>query len=135
MQIKKLIFVSSYIGQAGICIILLSALIAAASYVGKQNETYSFLNHFISELGEIGVSPLAHIFNGGLILGRLTHFFLYARISYPYRRELGVRFRSNWLGNRYICDPCRNISYESIGNSYPSSKHFFLRGVADGSCL
>ena len=71
MQIKKLIFVSSYIGQAGICIILLSALIAAASYVGKQNETYSFLNHFISELGEIGVSPLAHIFNGGLILGGL----------------------------------------------------------------
>ena len=71
MQIKKLIFASSYIGQAGICIILLSALIAAASYVGKQNETYSFLNHFISELGEIGVSPLAHLFNGGLILGGL----------------------------------------------------------------
>ena len=77
MQIKKLIFASSYIGQAGICIILLSALIAAASYVGKQNETYSFLNHFISELGEIGVSPLAHIFNGGLILGGLlTSFFM-----------------------------------------------------------
>ena len=77
MQIKKLIFASSYIGQAGICIILLSVLIAAASYVGKQNETYSFLNHFISELGEIGVSPLAHIFNGGLILGGLlTSFFM-----------------------------------------------------------
>ena len=69
MQIKKLIFASSYIGQAGVLILLLSALIPAAFYIGRENETYSFLNHFISELGEIGVSPLAHIFNGGLILG------------------------------------------------------------------
>ena len=68
MQIKRLIF-ASYIGQAGIFILLLSVLIAASSYVGKQNETYSFLNHFISELGEKGVSPLANIFNGGLIVG------------------------------------------------------------------
>ena len=68
MQIKRLIF-ASYIGQAGILILLLSVLIAAAFYVGKQNETYSFLNHFISELGEKGVSPLANIFNGGLIVG------------------------------------------------------------------
>ena len=68
MQIKRLIF-ASYIGQAGILILLLSVLIAAAFYVGKQNETYSFLNHFISELGEKGVSPFANIFNGGLIVG------------------------------------------------------------------
>ena len=68
MQIKRLIF-ASYIGQAGVLILLLSAFIPAAFYVGKQNETYSFLNHFISELGEKGVSPLAHIFNGGLIVG------------------------------------------------------------------
>ena len=68
MQIKRLIF-ASYIGQAGILILLLSVLIAAAFYVGKQNETYSFLNHFISELGEKGVSQFAYIFNGGLILG------------------------------------------------------------------
>jgi len=69
MQIKKLIFASSYIGQAGVFILLLSALMPAAFYIGRENETYSFLNHFISELGEIGVSPLAYIFNGGLILG------------------------------------------------------------------
>ena len=68
MQINRLIF-ASYIGQAGIFILLLSVLIAASSYVGKQNETYSFLNHFISELGEKGVSKFAYIFNGGLILG------------------------------------------------------------------
>jgi len=69
--VEKLIIASSYMAQAGILIILLCVLIAASSYVGRQNEAYSFLNHFISELGEIGVSPLALIFNGGLILGGL----------------------------------------------------------------
>ena len=69
--VEKLIIASSDMAQAGILIILLCVLIAASSYVGRQNEAYSFLNHFISELGEIGVSPLVLIFNGGLILGGL----------------------------------------------------------------
>ena len=69
--VEKLIFASSYMAQVGVLIILLCVLITASSYIGRQNETYSFLNHFISELGEIGVSPLAHLFNGGLILGGL----------------------------------------------------------------
>jgi hypothetical membrane protein len=87
---RKLIFASSYVGQAGICIILLSALIAGTSYVGKQNETYSFLNHFISELGEIGVSPLAHIFNGGLILGGLLTSFFMLGLAIYIGRSWGV---------------------------------------------
>ena len=69
--VEKLIFASSYMAQVGVLIILLCVLITASSYIGRQNEAYSFLNHFISELGEIGVSPLAHLFNGGLILGGL----------------------------------------------------------------
>ncbi len=69
--VEKLIFASSYMAQVGVFIILLCVLITASSYIGRQNEAYSFLNHFISELGEIGVSPLAHLFNGGLILGGL----------------------------------------------------------------
>ena len=69
--VEKLIFASSYMAQVGVLIILLCVLITASFYIGRQNEAYSFLNHFISELGEIGVSPLAYLFNGGLILGGL----------------------------------------------------------------
>lgn len=47
---------------------ILGTLISAFAYRGKQGETYSPLNHFISELGEIGVSHLAWVFNTGLIL-------------------------------------------------------------------
>jgi len=56
---------------AGASIAVLGALFSALAYRGKRNERYSPLNHFISELGEIGVSRLAWVFNLGLILSGL----------------------------------------------------------------
>jgi hypothetical membrane protein len=47
------------------------AIISALAYHGKVDQRYSPLNHFISELGEIGVSRLAWVFNIGLILSGL----------------------------------------------------------------
>jgi hypothetical membrane protein len=46
----------------------LSFLISGFGYRGKGGEAYSPLNHFISELGYVGVSRLAWVFNLGLIL-------------------------------------------------------------------
>ena len=56
-------------GIGGVAVILLDALIAALAYEGREGQAYRFWNHFVSELGEVGVSRLAWIFNGGLILG------------------------------------------------------------------
>jgi hypothetical membrane protein len=47
---------------------ILGALIAGLVYRGKRGERYSVLNHYISELGEQGISRLAWVFNLGLIL-------------------------------------------------------------------
>ena len=47
---------------------ILGSLAAALVYRGKRGERYSPLNHFISELGEVGVSRLAWSFNLGLIV-------------------------------------------------------------------
>jgi len=47
---------------------ILGSLIAALPYRGRQGEKYSPFNHFISELGEQGVSQFARAFNFGLIL-------------------------------------------------------------------
>lgn len=58
---KTLIFV-------GVSIAGLSFLSSGLAYRGKQGEAYSPLNHFISELGYVGVSRLAWVFNLGLIL-------------------------------------------------------------------
>jgi hypothetical membrane protein len=60
-----------FFGCAGGLAIILGSLAAGFAYCGKLGQRYSPLNHFISELGEIGVSRLAWAFNGGLILGGL----------------------------------------------------------------
>ena len=54
--------------SAGLITAVIGALIAAVAYRGKEDERYSPLNHFISELGEVGVSRLAWAFNVGLIM-------------------------------------------------------------------
>ena len=55
-------------GLLGCTLSVAGALIAGSAYRGKQGEPYSVLNHFISELGERGVSKRAWAFNWGLIL-------------------------------------------------------------------
>lgn len=55
----------------GTVIVLLGSTVAAVFYHGKLGERYSLLNHFISELGERGVSQFATAFNLGLVFGGL----------------------------------------------------------------
>ena len=55
-------------GLTGAAIAILGSLISAFAYTGKEGEKYSPLNHFISELGEVGISKLAWVFNYSLIL-------------------------------------------------------------------
>ncbi|MHA2378664.1 MAG: DUF998 domain-containing protein [Candidatus Thorarchaeota archaeon] len=40
-------------------------------YSGRYGEPFSMLNHFVSELGELGVSEFAFLFNSGMILAGL----------------------------------------------------------------
>lgn len=56
-------------GLAGSGIIALSMLVTALLYSGRMGEAFSPLNHFVSELGEVGISESAWLFNGGLVLG------------------------------------------------------------------
>jgi hypothetical membrane protein len=58
-------------GVAGSALVAACSLLAALAYSGRAGERFSLLNHFVSELGEVGVSPLAWLFNLGLIAGGL----------------------------------------------------------------
>jgi len=51
---------------------VLGAVIAGIVYRGKEGESFSMLNHFISELGEVGVSRLAWVFNLGLMISGIS---------------------------------------------------------------
>ncbi len=58
----------AYWGIIGAAIGFIFILSSTIGYLGTSGESYSMLNHFISELGELGVSHLAWLFNLGLIL-------------------------------------------------------------------
>jgi hypothetical membrane protein len=79
---------SKLFGLAGTSVVILAIVISALRYQGKRGERYSLLNHFISELGEVGVSPWAWVFNRGLILGGL--------LLVPFMLGLGIAFQSVW---------------------------------------
>ena len=57
-----------YFGLIGVVIGLIGVIVPSLVYRGTKGEKYSFLNHYISELGETGVSSLAWVFNLGMIL-------------------------------------------------------------------
>ncbi len=75
-------------GWVGGLTILLGCLLSARAYRGKDGERYSFRNHYISELGEVGVSRLAAIFNTGMIIGGV--FFIIMMTG------LGLTLNSIW---------------------------------------
>ncbi len=81
-----------YFGLAECLVIGLTTLYAAVGYQGKARENYSALNHYISELGEVGVSPRAKVFNSGLIAGGV--------ILIPFVSGLGFTLNNiwGWLG-------------------------------------
>lgn len=62
-------------GVLGVTWIALGMLVSAIFYRGRLGEPFNPLNHFVSELGEVGVAPLAAAFNAGLILGGLCMAF------------------------------------------------------------
>jgi len=61
----------AYLGITGCVLICLCVLVTAWGYRGRHQERYSPFNHFISELGEHGVSARAWVFNAGMVLSGL----------------------------------------------------------------
>ena len=61
----RILFCSAMAGTAAA---VLSVIGVSWAYRGRKGERFSILNHFISELGEVGVSRGAWVFNGGMVL-------------------------------------------------------------------
>ncbi len=57
------------VGTVGVVVFLAASLATAIGYSGQAGEAYSPLNHWVSELGQLGVSAFAPVFNAGVIIG------------------------------------------------------------------
>jgi hypothetical protein len=67
--------VGAFSGLFGSIFILASFFIVGLFYTGRMGEGFSLANHFVSELGEVGVSELASLFNIALIVGGIAILF------------------------------------------------------------
>ncbi len=57
------------VGLVGAATLLITSVVTALPYRDLAGQPYSPLNHFVSELGERGVSTLAPLFDTGLMVG------------------------------------------------------------------
>ena len=83
-----LIHYYAYFGLCGSSLMTLCMLVTGLFYRGKAGEKYSVFNHYISELGEVGVSRLAGLFNSGLVVGGL--------VLIPFIVGMGLALDSVW---------------------------------------
>ena len=70
-----------YWGLIAVIILAIGCIIPSIAYTGTKGESYSFLNHAISELGELGVSELAILFNISLIIGGSLAFIAFLGLA------------------------------------------------------
>lgn len=83
-------------GLLGSTVIAAGSVITAIGYSGKKDEAYSPFSHWVSELGETGVSPLAPVFNLGLVIGGIC--FVIFMIGLAATRTGWLRFVYGALG-------------------------------------
>jgi hypothetical membrane protein len=87
---RTLVRLGPVVGVLGSAIFLLASVIAAVAYTGTVGEAYSPLNHWVSELGEIGVSSLAVVFNVGLVFGGLALAVFMSALGAVHRTRLAA---------------------------------------------
>lgn len=81
-------------GLGGPIFMAVASLITALAYHGTAGEAYSPLNHWVSELGEVGVSELATVFNVGLMVGGACFVVLMAGLGWLRGGRLAVLYAS-----------------------------------------
>lgn len=89
---NKIISITYRTGIFGASLVLLGVAISALFYVGRMDEPFTFRNHFVSELGEVGVSELAVVFNTGLFVGGLSLTVFLLGLAWLIKTRLGWVF-------------------------------------------
>jgi hypothetical membrane protein len=117
------------LGIAGSVLIAAAVAVVACAYSGVHGERYSLLNHFISELGQVGVSREAWLFNGGLIVAGVLFI--------PYSVGLGMLIRGAWaylgmaagIGAGVFCAGVGVFPMNSLGPHIFTAMWFFRFGL------
>jgi hypothetical membrane protein len=112
-----------WFGIGGAILITVTSLVTALFYRTPAGAAYSPINHFISELGWVGHSPLANVFNAGLIISGLLFVIFFI--------ALGFFLPNAWAKIGMVCGAVASLFISLVG-VFPMnhlSQHVF---VSDG---
>ena len=98
---------------------MLGSLTTAMLYHGKKGESYSILNHYISKLGEVGVSSLAPVFNASLLVGGLVLLIFVLGLGLYFHTKLGYVASAFGIFSCISCNllgvfPMNNLSIHNV---------------------
>jgi len=96
-----------YFGLTGSLVVIAAVIISGLVYRGPNGERYSSLNHFISELGQVGISRAAGVFNYGLIIAGI--------LLLPYLVGLALVLNNAWAIPAAIAGVWATLSCALIG--------------------
>jgi hypothetical membrane protein len=108
------------LGLFGSLLIFTCCIVTALAYRGREGERYSIGNHYISELGEVGISRLAGVFNFGMIVGGIL--FTIMMLGF------GLALNSGWSKLGMIAGVVAGIACTLVG-VFPMNKikpHTFM---------
>jgi hypothetical membrane protein len=117
------------LGIGGSVLIAAAVAVVALVYSGSHGERYFLLNHFISELGQQGVSREAWLFNDALIAAGVLFI--------PFSIGLGIRIRGAWaylgmaagIGAGVFCAGVGVFPMNSLGPHIFTAMWFFRFGL------
>ena len=124
---KKL---TSMCGFLGSTMIMVGSLITAIAYHGRRGESYSVLNHFVSELGEVGVSSLALLSNAGLIAGCAILLIFTVGLALHFQTGLGYLATTLGIVSCISCGLVGAFPMNNLSVHTPVAYSFFYSGLA-----
>jgi hypothetical membrane protein len=96
-----------WFGFAGSGLMLACVVVSMVAYVGAEGERFSPLNHFISELGHVGVSRLAGVFNAGLVASGVLYL--------PFTLGLGAALGGWWAAAGTLVGVVAAVAVACVG--------------------
>ncbi len=116
-------------GLLGPAVLITGCAVTALSFHGKKGEAYSLLNHFVSELGFVGVSKLAGVFNGCQTISGLLIAISMAGIGRHFQTRLACAGAVSGMVSSILCGLLGQIPMNDLVPHLVAAFSFFFSGL------
>lgn len=116
-------------GLLGPAVLITGCVVTALSFHGKKGEAYSLLNHFVSELGFVGVSELAGVFNGCQTIGGLVIAISMVGLGRHLQTGLAYAAAVSGMVSGMLCGLLGQIPMNDLAPHLAAAFSFFFSGL------